>query len=161
MSDAALSPDLILTNATVLTADADDSRAEAVAVWNGRIGAVGGAREIDPLGDGRTKVIDLKGRCVLPGLTDPHVHFADGGAAMMNRIDCRDFYSNVRSIPQIVEFYRMSGDVDYLLRVVVPDIKGYDAVYQRLIREIELSDVSSSFAMEQIKYTTALPLDYA
>ena len=55
----------------------------------------------------------------------------------------------------------MSGDDDYLLRVVVPDIKGYDAVYQRLIREIELSDVSSSFAMEQIKYTTALPLDYA
>ncbi len=71
------------------------------------------------------------------------------------------FTAVVAAIPQIVEFYRMSGDVDYLLRVVVPDIKGYDAVYQRLIREIELSDVSSSFAMEQIKYTTALPLDYA
>jgi Lrp/AsnC family transcriptional regulator len=71
------------------------------------------------------------------------------------------FTSVVESIPQIVEFYRMSGDVDYLLRVVVPDIKGYDAVYKRLIREIELSDVSSSFAMEQIKYTTALPLEYA
>jgi Lrp/AsnC family transcriptional regulator len=65
------------------------------------------------------------------------------------------FTAVVAAIPQ------MSGDVDYLLRVVVPDIKGYDAVYQRLIREIELSDVSSSFAMEQIKYTTALPLDYA
>lgn len=71
------------------------------------------------------------------------------------------FTAVVTSIPQIVEFYRMSGEVDYLLRVVVPDIKGYDAVYQRLIRDIELSDVSSSFAMEQIKYTTALPLDYA
>ena len=71
------------------------------------------------------------------------------------------FTAVVAAIPQIVEFYRMSGDVDYLLRVVVPDIKGYDAVYQRLIREIELSDVSSSFAMEQIKFTTALPLDYA
>lgn len=71
------------------------------------------------------------------------------------------FSAVVAAIPQIVEFYRMSGDDDYLLRVVVPDIKGYDAVYQRLIREIELSDVSSSFAMEQIKYTTALPLDYA
>ena len=71
------------------------------------------------------------------------------------------FTAVVASIPQIVEFYRMSGDVDYLLRVVVPDIKGYDAVYQRLIREIELSDVSSSFAMEQLKYTTALPLEYA
>ena len=67
----------------------------------------------------------------------------------------------VTAIPQIVEFYRMSGDVDYLLRVVVPDIKAYDGVYQRLISEIDLSDVSSSFAMEQIKYTTALPLDYA
>ena len=71
------------------------------------------------------------------------------------------FSSVVAAIPQIVEFYRMSGDTDYLLRVVVPDIAAYDAVYKRLIREIELSDVSSSFAMEQIKYTTALPLDYA
>jgi predicted amidohydrolase YtcJ len=103
MTIAALSPDLVLTNATVLTADARDTEAEAVAVWNGRIGAVGSARDIDALADGRTKKIDLKGRCVLPGLTDPHVHFADGGAAMMHRIDCRDFYSNVRSIQQIVE----------------------------------------------------------
>lgn len=73
----------------------------------------------------------------------------------------RKFTAVVAAIPQIVEFYRMSGDVDYLLRVVVPDIKAYDAVYKRLIREIALSDVSSSFAMEQIKYTTALPLEYA
>jgi Lrp/AsnC family transcriptional regulator len=71
------------------------------------------------------------------------------------------FSGVVAAIPQIVEFYRMSGDYDYLLRVVVPDIKAYDAVYKRLIRDIELFDVSSSFAMEQIKYTTALPLDYA
>ena len=73
----------------------------------------------------------------------------------------RKFTGVVASIPEIVECYRMSGDVDYLLRVVVPDIKGYDAVYKKLIREIELADVSSSFAMEQIKYTTALPLEYA
>ena len=106
MSIAALSPDLILTNGTVLTADAKDTRAEAVAVWGGRIGAVGSARDIDALGDARTKKIDLKGRCVLPGLTDPHVHFADGGAMQMHRIDCRDFYSNVRAIPQIVEKIR-------------------------------------------------------
>jgi predicted amidohydrolase YtcJ len=106
MSIAALSPDLILTNATVLTADAKETRAEAVAVWNGRIGAVGSARDIEALADGRTKKIDLKGRCVLPGLTDPHVHFADGGASMMHRVDCRDFYSNIRSIAQIVEAIR-------------------------------------------------------
>lgn len=67
----------------------------------------------------------------------------------------------VRDIPEVVEFYRMSGDVDYLLRVVVPDIQAYDRVYKRLIASIELSDVSSSFAMEELKFTTALPLDYA
>jgi Lrp/AsnC family transcriptional regulator len=55
----------------------------------------------------------------------------------------------------------MSGDIDYLLRVVVPDIAAYDRFYQRLIERVELYDVSSSFSMEQIKYTTALPLDYA
>ncbi|MEK7345451.1 MAG: Lrp/AsnC family transcriptional regulator [Pseudomonadota bacterium] len=67
----------------------------------------------------------------------------------------------VAAIPEIVEFYRMSGDTDYLLRVVVPDIQAYDAVYKRLIQSMEFSDVSSSFAMEQIKYTTELPLAYA
>ncbi len=71
------------------------------------------------------------------------------------------FSRAVVEIPEVVEFYRMSGDVDYLLRVVVPDIAAYDAVYKRLIGRISLSDVSSSFAMEEIKYTTALPLDYA
>ena len=103
MSIAALTPDLILTNGTVLTADQNNYQAEAVAVWNGRIGAVGAKSDIEVLGDNRTQLVDLKGRCVLPGLTDPHVHFADGGASMMHRLDCRDFYSNVRSIPQFIE----------------------------------------------------------
>jgi len=67
----------------------------------------------------------------------------------------------VAEIPEVVEFYRMSGDVDYILRVVVPDIDGYDAVYRQLIQKVDLFDVSSSFAMEQIKFTTALPLHYA
>ena len=67
----------------------------------------------------------------------------------------------VQTIPEIVEFYRMSGDVDYLLRVVVPDIRTYDTVYKRLIEAVPLSDVRSSFAMEELKFTTALPLDYA
>jgi Lrp/AsnC family transcriptional regulator len=61
----------------------------------------------------------------------------------------------------VVEFYRMSGEIDYLLRVVVPDVDAYDSFYKRLIEKVDLSDVSSSFAMEEIKYTTALPLDYA
>jgi Lrp/AsnC family transcriptional regulator len=71
------------------------------------------------------------------------------------------FAKGVKDIPEVVELYRMSGDIDYLLRVVVPDIAGYDAVYKKLIKVADLYDVSSSFAMEQIKYTTALPLDYA
>jgi Lrp/AsnC family transcriptional regulator len=71
------------------------------------------------------------------------------------------FAAAVREMPEVVELYRMSGEIDYLLRVVVPDIDAYDRFYKKLIARIELSDVSSSFAMEQIKYTTALPLDYA
>lgn len=71
------------------------------------------------------------------------------------------FAGAVHDFPEVVEFYRMSGDIDYLLRVVVPDIAAYDRFYKRLIERVTLSDVSSSFAMEQIKYTTALPLDYA
>ena len=71
------------------------------------------------------------------------------------------FSHAVDDFPEVVEFYRMSGDVDYLMRVVVPDIKAYDAFYKRLIRQTGIADVSSSFAMERIKYTTALPLDYA
>jgi len=62
--------------------------------------------------------------------------------------------------PQIVEFYRMSGDVDYLLKVVVSDMKAYDKFYKKLITRTDFSDISSSFAMEEIKYTTALPVDY-
>ena len=72
----------------------------------------------------------------------------------------RRFSEVVQEFPEVVEFYRMSGDVDYLLRVVVPDIAAYDAFYKRLIAKIEIRDVSSSFAMEQIKYTTEMPLDY-
>ncbi|WP_454688758.1 Lrp/AsnC family transcriptional regulator [Achromobacter aloeverae] len=71
------------------------------------------------------------------------------------------FANHVKDIPEVIEFYRMSGDVDYLIRVVVPDIATYDTVYKKLIRIADLHDVSSSFAMEQIKYTTALPVDYS
>ncbi len=70
------------------------------------------------------------------------------------------FSEVVAQFPEVVEIYRMSGDVDYLLRVVVPDIAAYDTFYQQLIAKIDITDVSSSFAMEQMKYTTQLPLDY-
>lgn len=71
----------------------------------------------------------------------------------------KNFSQVLSGFSEVVEFYRMSGDVDYLLRVVVADIAAYDGFYQKLIAKISLSDVSSSFSMEQIKYTTALPLD--
>lgn len=71
------------------------------------------------------------------------------------------FHAAVIDFPEVVEFYRMSGEVDYLLRVVVPDIAAYDGFYKKLIARIEISKVSSAFAMEQIKYTTALPLEFA
>jgi Lrp/AsnC family transcriptional regulator len=70
------------------------------------------------------------------------------------------FKATVEAIPEIVEAYRLSGDIDYILRVVVPDIPAYDAVYRRLIDGTNLFDVSSSFAMDELKFTTALPLRY-
>jgi len=69
-----------------------------------------------------------------------------------------EFAAVVRRIPQIVEFHRMSGDIDYLLKIRVADIAAYDDVYKRLIRGVRLSDVSSAFAMETLKSTTAIPL---
>jgi len=70
----------------------------------------------------------------------------------------KKFSAGVRAIPEVVEFYRMSGDTDYMLKIVVRDIADYDRVYKKLISVAPLHDVSSSFAMERIKSTTALPL---
>jgi Lrp/AsnC family transcriptional regulator len=84
-----------------------------------------------------------------------------GDAVSFSASQCRSVrHEWLRRFSEVIEFYRMSGDIDYLLRVVVPDIGAYDAFYKRLIAKIEIRDVSSSFAMEQIKYTTELPLDY-
>ena len=68
------------------------------------------------------------------------------------------FAETVGAMPEVMEFYRMAGDVDYMLRVVVPDIAGYDAFYKRLIAAVPLKNVTSRFAMERIKSTTALPI---
>src|ERR1700733_1638741 len=68
------------------------------------------------------------------------------------------FAQMVGAMPDVMEFYRMAGDGDYMLRVVVPDIQGYDAFYKRLIAAIPLKNVTSRFAMEKIKSTTALPI---
>ena len=68
------------------------------------------------------------------------------------------FLKAATEIPQIVEFYRLAGDVDYLLKMTVASVGDYDKVYQTLISKVSLSDVSASFAMEKMKFTTELPL---
>ena len=68
------------------------------------------------------------------------------------------FAEHAASFEQVVEFYRLSGEYDYLLKVVVADMKAFDVFYKKLVSGIDLADVTSSFAMEQIKYTTALPI---
>jgi Lrp/AsnC family transcriptional regulator len=70
------------------------------------------------------------------------------------------FHDVTTEMPNVMEVHRMSGDIDYLIRAVAPDMNSYDEMYKELISRIKLYDVSSSFSMETIKYTTALPLDY-
>ncbi|MGE0844981.1 MAG: Lrp/AsnC family transcriptional regulator [Flavobacteriaceae bacterium] len=71
------------------------------------------------------------------------------------------FHAAVRDIPEIVGVFRTTGDVDYVLHAMVPDVPAYDRLYKRLIARVPLTDVSSSFVMERIKDTTELPLGYA
>jgi Lrp/AsnC family transcriptional regulator len=68
------------------------------------------------------------------------------------------FAKVVGAMPEVMEFHRMAGDVDYMLRVVVPDIAGYDTFYKKLIGTVSLKNVTSRFAMERIKSTTSLPI---
>jgi Lrp/AsnC family transcriptional regulator len=68
------------------------------------------------------------------------------------------FAKTVGAMPEVMEFYRMAGDIDYMLRVVVPDMATYDSFYKRLIAAVPLKNVTSRFAMEKIKSTTSLPI---
>ncbi len=70
------------------------------------------------------------------------------------------FTTAIDDIPEIVEYYRMSGEVDYLLKILAPTIGAFDAVYKKLISRVEIFEISSHFAMEELKNTTELPLDY-
>lgn len=72
----------------------------------------------------------------------------------------RRFAEVITKFPEVSGFYRMSGQVDYLLKVVVPDIAAYDQFYKKLVSSIDIEEVSSAFAMERIKETTNLPLEY-
>jgi len=71
-----------------------------------------------------------------------------------------DFRKVIAGIPEIVEAWRLTGDVDYLLRLVVPDVETYDVVYKRLINRLDFADISSAIAMEEMKFTTAIPTKY-
>ncbi|MBN9442436.1 Lrp/AsnC family transcriptional regulator [Bosea sp. (in: a-proteobacteria)] len=71
------------------------------------------------------------------------------------------FHAAVHDLPEIVDFYRMSGEIDYLLKAYVCDIAAYDALYKKLISRIDLNDVTSMFAMEELKSTTTIPLGFA
>lgn len=73
----------------------------------------------------------------------------------------RKFVKAINDMPEVIEFYRLSGSIDYLLKVLVPSIEKYDEFYKKLTDKVDLTDVSSSFSMEEIKQTSSLPLDYA
>jgi len=73
----------------------------------------------------------------------------------------KKFAANINAIPEVVECHRMSGDIDYLMKVVCPDMARFDAIYKKLIAVAEFSDVRSTFSMEELKYTTEIPLNYA
>jgi Lrp/AsnC family transcriptional regulator len=70
------------------------------------------------------------------------------------------FHRIVANMPEVVDFHRLSGEIDYLIRVIVPGIREYDAFYKRLISQIDITDVSSMFSMEEIKSSSEVPLDY-
>ena len=71
-----------------------------------------------------------------------------------------EFYKTVSDMENVMEVHRLAGDIDYLIRAVVPDMSSYDEMYKKMIAGVDLYDVSSSFSMETIKYTTALPLHH-
>ncbi len=71
----------------------------------------------------------------------------------------KKFADGVRQIPEVMEFHRMTGDIDYLIKVVASDLRDYDRIYKQLIKTADMSDVNASFSMECLKHTTQLPLD--
>ena len=129
--------------------------------WRGRVGLSTTPcwRRINRLqGDGviRARVALLDRKAINAGVTVfVAVRTAQHNAAWLTR-----FAKAVASFPEVMDCYRMSGEIDYLIRLALPDIEAYDGFYKRLIAKIDLSDVTSMFAMEEIKSTTRLPLSY-
>ncbi|MEP2639848.1 Lrp/AsnC family transcriptional regulator [Roseobacter sp.] len=84
-----------------------------------------------------------------------------GVSTTRHGIDWLDqFRALIDEIPEIIEAYRLTGTVDYILKVVVPDMLSYDAVYKTMIRRLEFSQVNSMIAMEELKFTTAIPTNH-
>ncbi len=102
---------------------------------------------------GRVALVDAE-KVGLPISVFVAVETGDHSADWISR-----FAAAVESLPEIVECWRLGGDVDYLLRVVVPDMAGYDAFYRRFVAAVPaLRKVTGRFAMERVKGTTALPI---
>src|SRR4029450_11625312 len=103
----ALAADLLLINGRVLTMDVHDSVAQAVAVWDGKIVAVGTNAEVEALARASAQVIDLDGRTAMPGLTDCHVHLASDSSRAVESVECRDLYdASVNSVAAIISRLR-------------------------------------------------------
>ncbi|MBM3645137.1 MAG: Lrp/AsnC family transcriptional regulator [Alphaproteobacteria bacterium] len=104
----------------------------------------------------RARVALLDRRALNAGVTVfVAVRTSQHNAAWLQR-----FARAIASFPEVMDCYRMSGEIDYLIRLALPDIAAYDEFYKRLIAKVELSDVTSMFAMEEIKSTTRLPLGF-
>ena len=103
---------------------------------------------------GRVALVDPR-RVGLDVTVLVHIRTNDHSASWLN-----SFSAGVVQLPEIVEAYRTSGEIDYTLKVVVPSIEAYDDFYKRLITKVDLYDVRSVFVMEVMKHTTALPLDH-
>ena len=96
-------PSLILFNGKIRSFDRQGSIHEAIACAGSRIVRTGGSDDLRRLAGPETKVIDLKGRTAIPGLTDTHVHLSEKGTAEMELVDCRDFYVDVGSVSDILQ----------------------------------------------------------
>lgn len=70
------------------------------------------------------------------------------------------FHELIDEIPEVVEAYRLTGTVDYILKVVAPDMAAYDTVYKKMIQKLDFSQVNAMISMEELKFTTAIPTTY-
>ena len=91
----------------------------------------------------------------------PVVAFVQVRTNQHNMLWSKQFIKAVKEMEEVVEFYRLSGTVDYIFKVLVPSIEKYNEFYKKLTDKVDFSEVTSSFSMEEIKYTNSLTLNYA